>query len=302
MPSLEERTIRWGVSGTPWTHDIDIHKTELGIIDFRSNWCRLNPSQWSTDTHNAGNWTLSDNALLAKEIIARGGAFVEVLVDRQQVLGGEGNAARMNIARAIATWNTPKLNILKDEVREVRAAMPLGTWGELWNGDEFGPGSGFGWDPLNPEFWKDLGLPMPSQSTIRGRFTRFGNEIASIWGNPVILSSSHVYMYPDGVIRHRVHPKVQPVCTEVGVHASLFDQPGAVIRLSNALIANGVTWAFWHQPYPGNPGDGGAFQSGNKFMYDLRSYDAWRKDRPWPEWDGAALHELGKLMIWAVTQ
>lgn len=103
------------------------------------------------------------------------------------------------------------------------------------------------------------------------------------------MASSHVYLYPGGEIRHRVHSKVQPVCTEVGIHESFMDLPSMVIRLNNALVASGVSWAFWHQPFPGNPGDGGAFARGNKFMYDRAAYDQWRGSRAWPEWEGVML-------------
>lgn len=288
--------IRWGVSGTPWTHDIDEHR-RIGLLDFRHNWCRLNPAQWSSAEHNAGSWTLTDNAKLAKEIIDRGGRFVEVLIDRQQVLGGEGNAARMNISSAIATWDTLKLALLRDEIREVRAAMPSLTYGELWNGDEFGPGCGFPWDPLREEFWKEMGLSMPKGSTIRSRFTRFGNEIAAIWGGEfVIAEASHVYLFPNGVAAHRRYPTVRRVCTEVGIASTFMDSPSAVIRLSNALIASGVEWAFWHQPWPGNPGDGGAFQQGNKFMYDGDRYRAWLKTRSWPDYEGVMLRQAGETL------
>lgn len=301
MPVVHTPTIRWGVSGTPWTHDIDIHQRELGLLDFRHNWCRQDPAGWSTESHNAGSWTLENNAALAKEIMSRGGRFVEVLVDRQQVLGGEGNDARMLISTAIATWNTPKLTLLREEIREVRAAMPTGTYGEVWNGDEFGPDCGFPWDPMRDDFWKALGLSMPKGSTIKSRFTRFGNEVAAIWADPAatILRSSHVYMYPDNAIRNRKDAKVHPICTEVGVFESHMAFPEQVVRLQNALIANGVTWAFWHQPWPGNPGDGGAFQSGNKFMYDKERYWQWlsgRANPTWPGYEGVMLREAASAL------
>lgn len=300
MTKLNAPAIRWGVSGTPWTHDVDIHAAELGVLDFRHNWCRFNPANWSTPGHNAGNWTLKDNARLAEEIIGRGGRFIEVLIDRQGVLSGNGDETRLLIARAIATWDSPKLALLRDEIREVRAAMPNEVYGEIWNGDEFGPGCGFPWDPLKPEFWQESDKPKPPDTTIRARFTRFANEIAALWGRSdrVIRSSSHVYMYVEGDIRHRIHKKVQPIVTECGIYAGHFHQPEKVIQLNSALLTNGVKWAFWHQPYPGNPGDGGAYQAGNKFMYDGDRYREWLGDRLWPEWDGVMLRIAGQALRW----
>jgi hypothetical protein len=179
-----------------------------------------------------------------------------------------------------------------DEVRDTRSALPAGVHGEIWNGDEFGPGCGFGWDPLRPEFWKEMGLPKPSDSTIKSRFTRFANEVAAIWNDPTrtIRAASHVYLYPDFALKHR-GAKVQPVVTECGVFSEYMDNPRSIIHLQNALLANGVTWAFWHQPWPGNPGDGKAFESGNLFMYDADEYKMWLNNRQstWPEWDGAML-------------
>jgi hypothetical protein len=62
--------IRWGANITPWTCDIDAHR-EIGLIDFRSNWCRFNPKSWEErfPGYEARDWKLKDHAEFVKEII-----------------------------------------------------------------------------------------------------------------------------------------------------------------------------------------------------------------------------------------
>lgn len=273
--------IQWGACICPPTCNIDRY-AEIGITRFRSHYCR--PDWWTW-------WDLDKHANFAEQIHSRGGKLIETLVDRQPCIPpfDNGNNQRMAISAAIATWNSDLLKAIRSEVSDLRRAMPKGVVGELWNGDEFGPGCGFPWDPLRDEFWKALGVPMPKGSTIRARFTRFGNEIAAIWGGDVIASSSHVYLYDDGVIRHRGQ-RVQPIVTEVGIHKSRRTL-SSFIRLAVALAQSGVREAYWHMMWPHNPGDGAAAQRGDWFMYDLDKYESWRArtGAAWPDYGGEML-------------
>lgn len=287
------KNIEWGACICPPTCNLDKY-TEIGIRNFRSHYCRPNWWTW---------WDLDKHARFAEEIAARGGKLIETLVDRQPCIPpfDNGDRQRMAISVAIATWRSTLLAAIRSEVSNLRKAMPDTVVGELWNGDEFGPGCGFPWDPLREEFWKEMELTKPQNSTIRSRFTRFGNEIAALWGAEVIKSTSHVYVYPDTVIRHR-GSRVQPIVTEVGIHKSQRSVANT-IRLAVALSQAGVREAYWHMMWPHNPGDGAAAQRGDWFMYDLEQYQAWR-DRTgaaWPDYGGEMLLEeqaraLGALM------
>jgi hypothetical protein len=243
------------------------------------------------------------HARFADEVHSRGGKFIETLVDRQPCIPpfDNGDNQRMAISAAIATWNSILLAIVRSEVSDLRKAMPPTVIGELWNGDEFGPDCGFPWDPMRPEFWKEMGLTMPKGSTIRSRFTRFGNEIAAIWGGRLIKATSHVYVYPEGAIRHR-GSRVQPVVTEVGIHRTQRTLSNA-IRLAVALRQSGVTEAYWHMMWPHNPGDGAAAQRGDWFMYELDKYESWRArtGAEWPHYGGEMLREEQARMLIALT-
>lgn len=290
-------TIRWGVNAVPWTFDIEKH-AEIGLRDFRSNWCRLNPASWSTPTFNAGSWTLADHAALAKEIIGRGGRFVEVLVDRQEVLPGvkSSDQARVAITRAIVFREKKLIALVLDELREVREKMPADVIGELYNGDEFGPGCGFPWDPLRRDFWDVLGTePLPTEK-ILNRFRAFAYSVARLWATPLLRRTNHVYLYPDRSIGYRKTLRLAKVLTEVGIHESFMDDASELMRFVHALIQARTTWAFWHQPWPGNPGDGAAFRGGNQFMYERAAFDKWLGSRAWPDYEGIMLRQSADLL------
>ena len=118
MSTITPRKIRWGANVVPPTY-VRVPHVELGLLDVRSNWCRPNWWPW---------WSLEQHAQWAKSIMAGGGRVVEVLVDRQPVIPpfDNGDAQRMAIAIAIATWQRPHLDALKRDVQAVRDSMPDG--------------------------------------------------------------------------------------------------------------------------------------------------------------------------------
>lgn len=272
----------YGLDGVAYNRDISIIKKEFPLIrGWRSNWCRRFPIK---------GYDLKLQVESIKEWLSTydDSEYIEVLVDRQH--------DRMALAKMILEWDTVSIDrYIIDELHEFVKVLPndYRIIGELYNGDEFGPGCGFPWDPL-----KILNRPVSQTelSAIKYRFNVALPQyiIDKVWKHRrLIIYSTHYYMYPNGKTSNRsLSSFSNKNITECGIHYDFWNNPAAFIKFILKLHSLSPRRLYYHEIFPGIPGNPTAKETAHdldrftKFMQQNK-YD-WSKDF---SYNGAALNQ-----------